>query len=217
MSNKISLLKNAFKRELNVLKNFDFNSLDFNEAGQWPVIVKSIVVVFVFVLILFVGNKLHLSSLQDVIVSENSKEESLLQDVASYSYVNPTIKDYEEQLIILKNNLEKIKQQLPEKIEMSSILDDMTQLASESNVVVISINLNNEVDTENYVELPFIIKTKGKFHNFAAFISELARMNRIVTIHDVNIIPSKDNSLLQMEFIAKTYKYKEKVIKEVGE
>lgn len=90
---------------------------------------------------------------------------------------------------------------------MSSILDEMTQLAAESNVVVMSINLDNEVETENYIELPFKIKTKGKFHNFASFLSELSKMNRIVTVHDVVMIPSKDNSLLEMEFVAKTYKY----------
>ena len=72
-----------------------------------------------------------------------------------------------------------------------------------------SINLESEIVEENYIVLPFKIKTKGKFHAFAAFLSELAKMNRIVTVHEVSIVPSKekDSSMLQMEFIAKTYKY----------
>lgn len=207
MKDKFTLFKKNIIRELKLLKSFDFNSLNFNEAGQWPLIIKFLVIVFILSIILFLGNNLHIKNLNKSIKATESEEKKLLENLTSLNYVNPTIIDYEQQLVILQNNLESIKQQLPEKIEMSSILDEMTQLAAESNVVVMSINLDNEVETENYIELPFKIKTKGKFHNFASFLSELSKMNRIVTVHDVVMIPSKDNSLLEMEFVAKTYKY----------
>ena len=59
-----------------------------------------------------------------------------------------------------------------------------------------------------YAELPIKIKVKGEYHQFGNFISGLATLPRIVTIHDINISSSaKENNRLEMEAVAKTYRY----------
>jgi type IV pilus assembly protein PilO len=206
---KSNSIKKFFKREVDLLKNIELNELDFKESGEWPILIKIIFMAITFAVIIFLGNNVHIKNLESRYSTEVTKENTLLNDIQKYSYVVPTIADYENQLVGLKVELEIIKQKLPEKIEMSSILDDLTQLAVDSGVVTESINLENEKIQENYIDLPFKINAKGKFHNFAAFLSELAKMNRIVTVHSVVITPSqeKDSSLLEMQFVAKTYKY----------
>ena len=202
-------VSNLLQTSIDSLKNIELNELDFKESGQWPILIKAIFMVITFIIIIFIGNNVHIKNLEAKYKTSVTKESTLLQDISKYSYVIPTIKDYQEQLIGLQIDLEYIKQKLPEKIEMSSILDDLTQLALNTGVITDSINLENEKPQENYIELPFKINAKGKFHSFAAFLSELAKMNRIVTVHDVIIIPTKDedSSLLEMQFVAKTYKY----------
>lgn len=208
INRKASFIK-FIKREIDLLKNIEISELDFKESGQWPLIIKLVFMALTFAIIIFIGNNVHVENLKKSYTSEKNNEKKLLDDVAKYSYVQPTIVDYRNQLEVLEEELESIKQKLPEKIEMSPILDELTQLAIKSNVIVDSINLEVEIKEENYIVLPFKIKTKGKFHAFASFLSQLAKMNRIVTVHEVSIVPSKekDSSMLEMEFIAKTYKY----------
>jgi type IV pilus assembly protein PilO len=207
-TNKTSL-KKIFKREFELLKNIELNELDFKESGQWPMLIKLIFMTITFSAIMFIGNNVHIENLKSRHKTEITKESTLLKDISKYSFVRPTIIDYREQLATLTMELESIKQKLPEKIEMSPILDELTQLAIQSNVIIDSINLEDEKIQENYIDLPFKINAKGKFHAFAAFLSELAKMNRIVTVHDVVIKLGKDkeSTMLEMQFIAKTYKY----------
>lgn len=208
LTSKTSFQK-TLKREFDLLKNIEISELDFKESGQWPMLIKFIFMAITFGIIIFIGNNVHVENLKSRHKNEMTKESTLLKDISKYSFVAPTILDYKEQLINLTMELESIKQKLPEKIEMSPILDELTQLAVQSNVIIDSINLEDEKIQENYIDLPFKINAKGKFHSFAAFLSELAKMNRIVTVHDVVIKLGKDkeSTMLEMQFIAKTYKY----------
>jgi type IV pilus assembly protein PilO len=208
MKKKLERKKNEIRSSIQSVKNFDFGSMDFSEAGSWPSPIKIVVITAICGMILFFGNSIHLQSMKQQLNVVLDEENKLLDKVALNSYVDPTVYDYKNQLIILDKNLSEMSSQLPEKIEMSSILDEMTKLASKNGVLIASISLEKEEDTDNYIELPFKIEAQGKYHNFAAFLSELSKIERILTIHDVVIKPNNDDSLLSMQLVAKTYKYK---------
>lgn len=201
--------KKIVRENIQGIKNFEVSTIDFNEAGTWPLLIKIIFISIICAFIVYFSNNFYIKGLEKNLETSSKKETELLEKIMLNSHIEPTIKDYENQLEILKNNLKTLASKLPEKIEMSSILDEMTLIANRNNVLISSINLEREEEKENYIELPFKIEAKGKFHNFAAFLSELSRMNRIVTIHDVGIQPDSSSKLLNLELIAKTYKYKQ--------
>jgi type IV pilus assembly protein PilO len=205
---------NRIKADIQSVKNFDFASMEFSEAGNWPLPIKGLFIIIVCTMIIFFGNKFHISNMESSLDVATKKEKTLLEEVTVRSFVDPTIIDYKNQLKQLNQDLQSIASQLPEKIEMSSILDEMTLLANNNNVMVSRIDLEKEEEEENYIELPFVIQAKGKFHNFASFLSELSRMNRIVTVNQLAIAPEPGSTLLNLELIAKTYKYKQVKIEE---
>jgi len=74
-------------------------------------------------------------------------------------------------------------------------------------VFIESIDLQPERKAEFYVELPITIVVTGEYHNIGAFVSGVANLSRIVTLHDFNIKPVKSATDLKMSIIAKTYRY----------
>jgi type IV pilus assembly protein PilO len=72
--------------------------------------------------------------------------------------------------------------------------------------------LQPEVAQQFYIELPINIKVIGGYHDLATFVSGVSSLPRIVTLHDFEIKPEKDDSTskLQMNIVAKTYRYNDK-------
>jgi type IV pilus assembly protein PilO len=102
-----------------------------------------------------------------------------------------------------------LKQQLPKDTEVPGLLEDIDEKGVDSRLEIQSITLLPEVASEFYIELPIEIKVSGGFHEFGAFVSGVAGMPRIVTLHDFSIGKKDKGSNLSMTINAKTYRYKE--------
>ena len=92
---------------------------------------------------------------------------------------------------------------------MPGLLEDIDEKGVGSRLVIDSITLQPEKPAEFYVELPIDIKVTGGYHEFGSFVSGIAGMPRIVTLHNFSISRKKDSSsALVMEIQAKTYRYR---------
>ena len=107
--------------------------------------------------------------------------------------------------------------QLPKETEVPGLLEDINQTGLGSGLDFESINLLPEVTQEFYAEDPIDIKVKGDYHAFGSFVSGIAALPRIVTLHDFKVVPvgtraAGDNAppLLSMDITAKTYRYLDK-------
>jgi type IV pilus assembly protein PilO len=90
------------------------------------------------------------------------------------------------------------------------LLEDITNKGLLNGLDIASIDLQKESAREFYVELPISIKASGSYHDLGAFISGMAGLPRIVTLHDFQITAEKKNpNSLDMSIIAKTYRYKD--------
>ena len=100
--------------------------------------------------------------------------------------------------------------QLPTDTEVPGLLEDISHTGLTAGLTFNSIQLAPEASKEFYVELPIDIEVKGGYHSFGAFVSGVAALPRIVTLHDFEIVPSsgKTHELI-MKVRAKTYRYKE--------
>ena len=93
---------------------------------------------------------------------------------------------------------------------MPGLLEDITNKALLNGLTIASIDLQKESAKEFYVELPISIAASGSYHDLGAFISGMAGLPRIVTLHDFQITADKkDTNQLDMKIIAKTYRYKD--------
>jgi type IV pilus assembly protein PilO len=100
--------------------------------------------------------------------------------------------------------------QLPSDTEVPGLLEDITNKGMLNGLEFDSIELQEEVAREFYIELPIKIVARGSYHDLGAFISGMAGLPRIVTLHDFRITQEdSQSSILKLEITAKTYRYKE--------
>jgi type IV pilus assembly protein PilO len=100
--------------------------------------------------------------------------------------------------------------QLPSDTEVPGLLEDITNKGEQNGLAISKIDLLPEVPQEFYIELPISIVAVGSYHDLGAFISGMAGLPRIVTLHDFNIASSGSNTnQLEMNIVAKTYRYRD--------
>ncbi|EKF76111.1 Type 4 fimbrial biogenesis protein pilO [Alcanivorax hongdengensis A-11-3] len=208
---KASELKNLDLREL----MDELNSLDFENVGGWPTPVKIGAAVLVLVLVVVLGYFLSISDAKDRLASEQREEQSLLKSFESKAFEAHNLDQYRAQLAEMEQTFGTLLQQLPKDTEVPGLLEDITHTGLGSGLEFETIELKNEAKKEFYTELPIDIKVVGDYHGFGSFVSGVAALPRIVTLHDFHIGYKerqkkgliRDPSNLEMEITAKTYRY----------
>ena len=202
----------GFSESMESLKGFDINDVDFNNAGSWPVAVKSIVLVLVFVILAFGGYWFLIKDQYAVLEKVTIEETDLKQKYESRAFKVANLDAYRLQMEEMKISFGALLKQLPAETEVPGLLEDITNTGLGSGLEIESIKLNAEISREFYAELPMDIVVKGTYHDIASFVSGVASLPRIVTLHDFKITPigKKSDSisgLLKMTVGAKTYRY----------
>ena len=197
----------AIQDILQELQEFDVNDLSLENVGSWPTPVKAIVWVIAFVAVLVLGYVYDISSLQDQLAAAQQKEITLKKDFEGKAFKAANLDAYRKQMVEMEESFGALVSQLPSDTEVPGLLEDITNKGLESGLEIESINLGQEKSEEFYVELPIEISVKGGYHDLGAFVSGIAGLPRIVTLHDFSI-DLKDNSLT-MKITAKTYRYKD--------
>ncbi len=199
----------ALQDTLDQLQNFDFNDLDFNNVGSWPAPVKIILMSIVFVIVLGSGYYFHLTDKQALLARSETQEISLRKDYESKSMQAANLDAYRRQREEMKATFGALLRQLPSDTEVPGLLEDITRTAVDNELTIESIDLQNERQTEFYVELPIEIVVEGDYHKIGAFVSGVANLSRIVTLHDFRLVPQESPQQLKMTIMAKTYRYLE--------
>ena len=198
-------LQDAFEQ----LQNFDFNDLDVDNIGSWPGPVKIVIMAVLFALVLGGGYYFTLTDKQTRMQAVEAKELELRTDYEKKSADAANLEAYRIQKREMEATFGALLKQLPSDTEVPGLLDDITRKALDHELTIESIDLQNERQTEFYVELPIDIVVEGDYHRIGAFVSGVASLSRIVTLHDFTIDPQDSPTDLKMTILAKTYRYLE--------
>ena len=187
----------------------DINDIDWNNMGSWPMPGKIFFAGLVFVGLLTLSFFLDISDLQDQYLEVTDKESVLKTEYESKAFRVANLAAYKKQLADIEESFGSLLRQLPRDTEVPGLLDDITQAALGASLEIKSIKLDKEVETEYYTELPINIDVVGEYHDFGAFVSAVAGLGRIVTLHDftVNNANESDANKLSLQIVAKTYRY----------
>lgn len=189
------------------LQSFDFNDLDVNNIGSWPRAIKIILMLLVFSIVLGVGYYYYLTDKQSLLARAESKEQNLRNDYGKKAAQAVNLDAYRAQKIQMENTFGALVKQLPSDTEVPGLLEDITRTAIDNDLTIESIDLAPEKVTEFYAELPIDITVEGDYHKIGSFVSGVANLSRIVTLHDFNIVPAGSVQNLKMNIRAKTYRY----------
>ena len=201
----------SFAQSMESLKKIDINDLDFNNIGSWPGALKVIVAAVVFAVLLFLGYHFHLKDLQAQLERTEAQEAALRTEFSEKSFKAANLEADKAQLVEIEDRFGTLLKQLPSDTEVPGLLEDITQMGLNSGLEFESITLQPEVAQQFYIELPIRIVVQGNYHDIATFVSSVAGLPRIVTLHDFEIAPLNAGNpyILKMNILAKTYRYNE--------
>jgi type IV pilus assembly protein PilO len=194
---------------LKKLNDFDINDLDLNSAGIWPAPVKAIVALIVFGLIMGGGYWFFIKDQYAQLERVAQKEQELKQTYERKAYQVANLDTFKQQMEEMQETFGALVRQLPSETEVPGLLEDITNTALGSGLSLQEVALQPEVQRDFYAELPINIRVSGSYHELASFVSSVAGLPRIVTLHDLTIKPTGgDGEQLDMQVVARTYRYR---------
>lgn len=201
----------ALQDTIDQLQSFDLGSLDLNNIGTWPGPVKVIVMIVLFAVVAGAGYSMHITDKQKTLEVAEAEEVRLKKQYEDKAAQAANLDAYRQQKLEMERAFGALLRQLPSDTEVPGLLEDITRSALDNELKIESIDLQAEQRTEFYVELPIRIVVEGGYHKIGSFVSSVANLSRIVTLHDFEIVPDSQEGLglLKMEIMAKTYRYLE--------
>jgi type IV pilus assembly protein PilO len=188
----------------------ELQSLDPRDPGRWPLAVRAGAVGLCFliltaVLIYFFVWDEQLPELQ----RREDVEQQLRQEFHTKHAKAVNLDLYKQQLKDIERSFGALLRQLPGKTEVPNLLVDISQTGLSAGLEEKLFQPQPEVKKDFYAELPIKIRLSGSYHQFGQFVSGIAALPRIVTLHDIEIkSESKDAyDQLSLELTAKTYRY----------
>ena len=186
----------------------DLNNLDLNDIGNWPAAAKSLVVVVFALLIAYLGYSFFVKDTIEQLERAEQQEQELRQTYRVRYAQAVNLELYKKQMAEMEQTFSYLLKQLPATHETPGLLDDITYAGTSSGLTFVKINWMPEIEKEFYTELPIKIDVVGDYHQFGNFVSEVAKLPRIVSLHDFNVSMDTEERLV-FNVVAKTYRYKE--------
>ncbi|MCS5671091.1 MAG: type 4a pilus biogenesis protein PilO [Vicinamibacterales bacterium] len=194
---------------LKSLNEFDINDLDVNNAGIWPAPIKAIVISIVVGLILGGGYWFLVKDQYVRLEQVERTEQDLRKKYEQKAYQVANLEVFKAQMAEMEETFGALVRQLPSETEVPGLLEDITNTALGSGLNLQEVKLQPEQRRDFYAELPINIRVSGSYHELASFVSSVAGLPRIVTLHDLTIEPSDgDGERLNMQVVARTYRYR---------
>ena len=188
------------------MKDIDLNNLDLSSIGAWPMPIKAALIVVVAIAVLAAGYFLDTQKQLEELESSRKKEISLKKDFETKQAKAVQLDAYKKQMEEMKVSFGAMLRQLPSKTEVEDLLVDISQTGLSSGIEFQLFKPEAERKIEFYAELPITIKMTGNYHQFGRFVSGIAALPRIVTLHNISITSGKEGKLA-MDVKAKTYRY----------
>ena len=188
--------------------NLDLDQLDLADVARWPAAARAVVILFLMGGVIFLGYWFHTKDQLLELDQAEQQELDLKVIFEKKAQQAANLEAYEKQLEEMRESFGAMLRQLPNKTEVADLLVDVSQTGLASGLEFELFQPQAENPREFYAELPISIRVIGEYHEFGNFVSGVAALPRIVTLHNVNINRTKSN-MLSMDLTAKTYRYLE--------
>jgi type IV pilus assembly protein PilO len=188
----------------------ELKSLDVNDIGRWPLVFRAAVIALVFFLVVGLGFYWFIVKDKAPLLERAAQDEvQYRQTFESKQRKAANYDAYKAQLAQIEQSFGTMLRQLPGETEIPSLIVDISQTGLGAGLQERLFEPQAEVPKDFYAEKPIKIRLAGSYHEIARFVSGIAALPRIVTLHDITITPESADAFdnLSMEVTAKTYRY----------
>ncbi len=197
------------------MNTVNLSELTFENVGQWPLAVKIGVIAGMSLLIIALGYWVFVKDNFEQYDNLKNQEKTLKEEFEVKQHQASNLQAYRNQLQLMNERFGTMLRQLPAKNEMPGLLEEISKVGVTAGLKFELFAPQSELTHDFYIELPIKTTVVGTYMQLAVFLSRVAEMNRIVTLHEFNIQgePSKDSKTvsedqLVMNITAKIYRYR---------
>jgi type IV pilus assembly protein PilO len=200
----------------------ELQSLDVNDIGRWPLVFRAAVIAIVFLMVIGLGVYwLIVEDRSPRLKNAQNEEQNLRLSFENKQRKAANYDAYRAQLRQMEQSFGTMLRQLPGETEIPSLIVDISQTGLAAGLQENLFQPQAEIPRDFYAEKPIKIVLSGGYHEIATFVSGVAALPRIVTLHDINIrgagAPGRGSrgnndsgfDELTLEVTAKTYRYLE--------
>ena len=199
----------------------DLRELDLGDAGSWPVAIRAILFAIIVAAIGGLGYKFLIADQVVALQAVQNEEKALRGKLERKQKKVATLEALKEQVKKLERDFASLRDQLPGKTEVASLLQEVSQTRVITGLEEELFKPGGEIPKDFYAELPIELRVLGSYHQFGEFVSGIAALPRIVTLHKIKIFrsnggrrsPNNQNKAdlrqLTMTATAKTYRYRD--------
>ena len=184
----------------------DFNNLDLKTLADWPLPSKLVALGLLCVALVAAGWWFDWRGGMETLDAAKQKETELRGVFTTKKNQAINLEAYKKQLADIQQAFGALLKQLPNKQEMDALITDINQAGLGRGLQFELFRPEAETVSEFYAETPIQVKVTGGYHDVAAFVSDVSKLSRIVTMQNVAMQPGKDGAL-NMDAIVKTYRY----------
>ena len=188
----------------------ELRMLDVNDVGRWPFVFRAGVIGIVFAAVVGLGIFWTIvENKAPQLTRAQADEETLRVTFINKQKKAANFDAYKAQLAQMQQSFGTMLRQLPGKTEIPSLIVDISQTGLAAGLQEKLFQPQSEIPKDFYAEKPIKIRLSGGYHEIANFVSGIASLPRIVTLHDINITPEEQDvyDRLTMEVTAQTYRY----------
>lgn len=201
------------------LSEIDLNNIDINDIkkiGMAPMPVKAVLIALACIGVATAGYFLDTTKQLDRLKIVAAQENTLKETFTKKHRKAVNLEAYKQQLDEMRSSFGALLRQLPNSTEIETLLTDISQTGIASGLEIEYFKPEGLNRKEFYAEYPIKLKVTGRYHEFAAFVSGVAALPRIVTLQDITIAPVdlKGGAKLSMDITAVTYQYLDESVQE---
>jgi type IV pilus assembly protein PilO len=185
-----------------------FQNIDPNEPGEWPLWLKIVTAIFMCIVVWAAGYYFIIKDKQVQLEQLEQKEVELKSSFEQKQAKAINLEAYKQQMKEIRINFASMLEQLPRKTEVADLLVDITRTGLNNGLEFELFQPEGERPKDFYAELPIAMKVTGDYHQIGQFVSGVAALPRIVTMHNLSMKRAGKNSgKVTMDITAKTYRY----------
>ncbi|MFN4263548.1 MAG: type 4a pilus biogenesis protein PilO [Thioalkalivibrionaceae bacterium] len=187
----------------------DLREIDFQNVGEAPMGVKVLLVLILIAALCGAGYYFLIKDQRVELERAEARETQLRADFEDKQRRAANLDAYRAQLEEMEVMFIGLLQLLPSEAEIPGLLNDISQTALQAGLEIELFQPRQEIQRQFYNEVPIQVRLRGGYEQVANFVSGIAGLPRIVTVHDVHLRPVEGDAVLVMDGQVRTYRYRE--------